>query len=147
MCVSVHPELQLISNHSGEGDRSHHWNGALKATAHLCLPRPQPTPPSPHAPPPPLPRPQIEMARVTGVPMSYLLSRGQSIKVFSQILRKSRTKNLVVPNMKVRRGHPGGVGRRTDGDSGWRRWQGRQLPYLLAGTRRTRRARCQLSPH
>lgn len=41
------------------------------------------------------------MARVTGVPMSYLLSRGQSIKVFSQILRKSRTKNLVVPNMKV----------------------------------------------
>lgn len=43
----------------------------------------------------------VEMARVTGVPMSYLLSRGQSIKVFSQILRKSRTKNLVVPNMKV----------------------------------------------
>lgn len=42
----------------------------------------------------------VEMARVTGVPMSYLLSRGQSIKVFSQILRKSRTKNLVVPNMK-----------------------------------------------
>ncbi|PRW18348.1 DNA polymerase delta catalytic subunit [Chlorella sorokiniana] len=42
----------------------------------------------------------IEMARVTGVPMSYLLSRGQSIKVFSQILRKSRTKNLLVPNMK-----------------------------------------------
>jgi DNA polymerase delta subunit 1 len=45
----------------------------------------------------------VEMARVTGVPMSYLLSRGQSIKVFSQILRKSRTKNLVVPNMKVGR--------------------------------------------
>ena len=43
----------------------------------------------------------VEMARVTGVPMSYLLARGQSIKVFSQILRKSRTKNLVVPNMKV----------------------------------------------
>lgn len=41
------------------------------------------------------------MARVTGVPMSYLLARGQSIKVFSQILRKSRTKGLVVPNMKV----------------------------------------------
>ncbi len=46
-------------------------------------------------------RAQVEMARVTGVPMSYLLARGQSIKVFSQILRKSRTKNLVVPNMKV----------------------------------------------
>ncbi|PSC71316.1 DNA polymerase delta catalytic subunit [Micractinium conductrix] len=42
----------------------------------------------------------VEMARVTGVPMSYLLSRGQSIKVFSQILRKALTKNLVVPNMK-----------------------------------------------
>lgn len=44
----------------------------------------------------------IEMARVTGVPMSYLLTRGQSIKVFSQILRKARQKNLLVPNLKVR---------------------------------------------
>mmetsp|Transcript_69065 Transcript_69065/g.218444 ORF Transcript_69065/g.218444 Transcript_69065/m.218444 type:complete len:1084 (+) Transcript_69065:53-3304(+) len=43
----------------------------------------------------------IEMARVTGVPVSYLLSRGQSIKVFSQILRKCRAKNLLVPNLKV----------------------------------------------
>jgi DNA polymerase delta subunit 1 len=43
----------------------------------------------------------IEMARVTGVPMSFLLTRGQSIKVFSQILRKSRQRNLLVPNMKV----------------------------------------------
>ena len=43
----------------------------------------------------------IEMARVTGVPMSYLLTRGQSIKVFSQILRKCRQRNLLVPNMKV----------------------------------------------
>lgn len=43
----------------------------------------------------------IEMARVTGVPMSYLLTRGQSIKVFSQILRKCRQRNLIVPNMKV----------------------------------------------
>jgi DNA polymerase delta subunit 1 len=31
----------------------------------------------------------IEMARVTGVPVSFLLSRGQSIKVLSQILRKA----------------------------------------------------------
>lgn len=30
----------------------------------------------------------IEMARVTGVPLSYLLSRGQQIKVVSQLLRK-----------------------------------------------------------
>jgi DNA polymerase delta subunit 1 len=43
----------------------------------------------------------IEMARVTGVPMSYLLTRGQSIKVFSQILRKCRQRNMLVPNMKV----------------------------------------------
>lgn len=42
----------------------------------------------------------VEMARVTGVPLSFLLSRGQSIKVLSQILRKSRQKNLLVPNIK-----------------------------------------------
>ena len=45
----------------------------------------------------------IEMARVTGVPMSFLLTRGQSIKVFSQILRKARQRNLLVPNLKVSR--------------------------------------------
>ena len=44
----------------------------------------------------------VEMARVTGVPMSFLLTRGQSIKVFSQILRKARQKGLLVPNTKVR---------------------------------------------
>ena len=44
----------------------------------------------------------IEMARVTGVPMSFLLTRGQAIKVFSQILRKARQKGLVVPNIRVR---------------------------------------------
>lgn len=30
----------------------------------------------------------IEMARVTGVPLDYLLSRGQQIKILSCILRK-----------------------------------------------------------
>ena len=30
----------------------------------------------------------MEMARVTGVPLSYLLSRGQQVKVISQLLRK-----------------------------------------------------------
>ena len=30
----------------------------------------------------------MEMARVTGVPLTYLLSRGQQIKVISQLLRK-----------------------------------------------------------
>ena len=44
----------------------------------------------------------IEMARVTGVPMSFLLTRGQAIKVFSQILRKARQKGLLVPNFRVR---------------------------------------------
>ncbi len=39
----------------------------------------------------------MEMARVTGVPMSYLLSRGQSIKVYSQILRKAQQRGMVVP--------------------------------------------------
>lgn len=61
----------------------------------------------------------VEMARVTGVPMSYLLARGQSIKVFSQILRKSRTKGLVVPNMKVRE------------QAGWARERGRPSLAVL----------------
>ncbi|XP_071696476.1 DNA polymerase delta catalytic subunit [Rutidosis leptorrhynchoides] len=42
----------------------------------------------------------VEMARVTGVPLSFLLSRGQSIKVLSQLLRKAKQKNLVLPNVK-----------------------------------------------
>jgi DNA polymerase delta subunit 1 len=43
----------------------------------------------------------VEMARVTGVPISFLLARGQSIKVLSQILRKSKERGLLVPNMKA----------------------------------------------
>ena len=39
----------------------------------------------------------MEMARVTGVPMSYLLARGQSIKVYSQILRKAQQRGMIVP--------------------------------------------------
>lgn len=42
----------------------------------------------------------VEMARVTGVPISFLLARGQSIKVLSQLLRKAKQKNLVIPNVK-----------------------------------------------
>ena len=30
----------------------------------------------------------MEMARVTGVPLNYLLTRGQQIKVVSQLLRQ-----------------------------------------------------------
>lgn len=48
----------------------------------------------------------IEMARVTGVPMSFLISRGQQIKVFSMILRKCRKENLLVPTLRSS-GHAG----------------------------------------
>ena len=57
----------------------------------------------------------IEMARVTGVPMGFLLTRGQSIKVFSQILRKARQKNMLVPNIKVRLAPRPGCGAPTAG--------------------------------
>lgn len=40
-----------------------------------------------------------EMARVTGVPIMFLLQRGQSIKVVSQLLRKARQHHMVVPVM------------------------------------------------
>ena len=43
----------------------------------------------------------IEMARVTGVPFSYLLARGQQIKVVSQLYRKAKEQDLVVPTMRV----------------------------------------------
>ncbi|KAL7549445.1 hypothetical protein ACHAWF_015195 [Thalassiosira exigua] len=42
----------------------------------------------------------VEMARVTGVPVSFLISRGQQIKVFSMILRKCRDEMLLVPTLK-----------------------------------------------
>mmetsp|Transcript_21956 Transcript_21956/g.45738 ORF Transcript_21956/g.45738 Transcript_21956/m.45738 type:complete len:1158 (+) Transcript_21956:72-3545(+) len=42
----------------------------------------------------------VEMARVTGVPVSFLISRGQQIKVFSMILRKCRGVNLLVPTLR-----------------------------------------------
>lgn len=40
-----------------------------------------------------------EMARVTGVPFSYLLARGQQIKVISQLFRKCKQDDIVIPNM------------------------------------------------
>ena len=39
----------------------------------------------------------IEMARVTGVPIVFLLTRGQQIKVVSQLYRKARQHQLVIP--------------------------------------------------
>ncbi|ORY50267.1 DNA polymerase delta catalytic subunit [Rhizoclosmatium globosum] len=41
----------------------------------------------------------IEMARVTGVPFNYLLTRGQQIKVISQLYRKAKQQGLLIPNM------------------------------------------------
>lgn len=40
------------------------------------------------------------MARVTGVPFNYLLSRGQSIKVLSQLFRKANDDGYVIPSIK-----------------------------------------------
>lgn len=41
-----------------------------------------------------------EMARVTGVPFNYLLSRGQSIKVVSQLYRKAKEVGYLIPSFK-----------------------------------------------
>lgn len=41
-----------------------------------------------------------EMARVTGVPFSFLLSRGQQIKVISQLFRKCLELGVVIPNLR-----------------------------------------------
>ena len=39
----------------------------------------------------------IEMARVTGVPIPFLITRGQQIKVLSQLYRKALSKDLLIP--------------------------------------------------
>ena len=58
----------------------------------------------------------IEMARVVGVPLDYLLSRGQQIKVMSMLLRKAKPLGLLVPTLaKVGSGDAGGGG----GDEGY----------------------------
>ena len=46
----------------------------------------------------------MEMARVTGVPLSCLLTRGQQVKVFSQLLRKAKEKDLVIPVVRTEAG-------------------------------------------
>ncbi|OQV18431.1 DNA polymerase delta catalytic subunit [Hypsibius exemplaris] len=43
----------------------------------------------------------MEMARVTGVPLTYLMSRGQQIKVVSQLLRRAAEEDYVMPSMQV----------------------------------------------
>ncbi len=51
----------------------------------------------------------VEMARVTGVPVSFLITRGQQIKVFSMILRKCQKEKLLVPTL-TKRGQASDVG-------------------------------------
>ncbi|KAJ2161568.1 DNA-directed DNA polymerase delta [Coemansia sp. RSA 552] len=46
----------------------------------------------------------MEMARVTGVPINYHLTRGQQIKVVSQLYRHSSRQDLVVPVLESRGG-------------------------------------------
>lgn len=44
-----------------------------------------------------------EMARVTGVPINFLLNRGQQIKVMSQLLRKAKEKKYICPTERVKK--------------------------------------------
>ncbi|KAL9083568.1 MAG: hypothetical protein Q9159_005696 [Coniocarpon cinnabarinum] len=41
-----------------------------------------------------------EMARVTGVPFNFLLSKGQQVKFISQMFRKALEQQLVIPNLR-----------------------------------------------
>eukprot|EP00392_Amoebophrya_sp_AT5.2_P000852 g854.t1 len=43
----------------------------------------------------------VEMARVTGTPLNFLLFRGQAIKVFGQILRRAKDSGYIAPAKKV----------------------------------------------
>ena len=46
-----------------------------------------------------------EMSRVTGVPFNYLLSKGQQIKVISQLYRKANSEDYLIPSMKGEGNH------------------------------------------
>ena len=46
----------------------------------------------------------IEMARVTGVPIEFLIARGQQIKVLSMLLRKCRDIGLLIPTLSKKGG-------------------------------------------
>ena len=43
----------------------------------------------------------IELSRVCHIPITYLLTRGHQIRVFSQLLFKANDRNMIVPAMKV----------------------------------------------
>jgi len=42
----------------------------------------------------------VEMARVTGCPLDYLLERGQAVKVQAQLLREARARGFVLPSQR-----------------------------------------------
>ena len=42
-----------------------------------------------------------EMARVTGVPLNFLFTRGQQIKVTSQIMRRAKADGYLLPTERV----------------------------------------------
>ena len=42
----------------------------------------------------------VEMARVTGIPFNYILSRGQQVKVISQLYRKAADDGYVIPALR-----------------------------------------------
>lgn len=44
-----------------------------------------------------------EMARVSGVPFRYFITKGPQIKIFSQILREAKEKNYIVPTSMFNR--------------------------------------------
>lgn len=50
----------------------------------------------------------VEMARVTGVPVGWLLERGQQIKVFSMLLRKAQRTHQLVPAVEYSGGNDRG---------------------------------------
>ena len=50
----------------------------------------------------------IEMARVTGVPINFLIMRGQQIKVLSQLYRTANPKGLVNPYLPYDRDRSAG---------------------------------------
>ena len=52
----------------------------------------------------------VEMARVTGVPLDFLLSRGQQIKVLSMLYRKCGPLGLIIPALKRQGGGDDGNG-------------------------------------
>jgi len=58
----------------------------------------------------------VEMARVTGVPLPFLLSRGQQIKVLSMLYRKAKEHDMVIPVFAKQQGTNQGGGE--DGENG-----------------------------